>query len=88
MTIQVAFGVYLVVHALGVYMLRASGTWQVLFAASLDLQPDKTPDPLKVAPRGWIENHTFWDDFDATETTPAEDDHERVFWGQRQRGVG
>lgn len=89
MSVQIALGVYLVVHALGVYMLRASGTWQVLFAGDLALQPDKTPDPLRVAPRGWIENHTFWDDFETEVEAPAQADPERVFWGSgRERDVG
>jgi len=86
MTVAVAVGVYLVVHALGVYLLRASGTWRVLFAPALELGPDKTPDPLQVAPRGWIENHSFWD-LASPEAAPTDDD-EQVFWGGRKRDVG
>lgn len=86
MTVQVAVGVYLVVHVLSMYLLRASGTWRELFARVLHLAPDRTPDPLRVAPRGWIENHSFWD-LDDTPAEPAAD-AEIAFWGTRRRNVG
>lgn len=86
MTVQVAVGVYLVVHVVGVYLLRASGTWRVLFAPVLHLSPDKTPDPLRVSPRGWIENHSFWDFGAGDEADPG--DTEQVFWGSPSRRVG
>ena len=87
MTVGVAIGVYIVVHAIGVYLLRASGTWHVLFAPVLALSPDKTPDPLQVAPRGWIENHSFWDLASPPEETHSED-AEQVFWGANKRDAG
>ena len=85
MTVQVAVGVYAVVHVLSVLLLRSSGTWRVLFAPFLDLRPDRTPDPLRQAPRGWIENHSFWDM--AEEPAETEDD-EVAFWGQHRRTAG
>ncbi len=88
MSIELAGAAYLAVHALGIYLLRASGTWRVLLAPVLPLAPDKTPDPLKVAPRGWIENHSFWDLPDGTDQTDAAEDDEQVFWGGHQRETG
>ncbi len=88
MSVQLAVGVYLAVHALGLYLLRASGTWRVLFAPMLPLAPDKTPDPLKVAPRGWIENHSFWDLPTQTDDDETPEDEEQVFWGGHQRKTG
>ena len=85
MTVAVAVGVYVAVHAIGLYLLRASGTWRVLFARVLNLSPDKTPDPLQAAPRGWIENHAFWD-LPSPESVSSADD-EQVFWGGRKRNV-
>lgn len=85
MSFELAAGVYVLVHLMGVYLLRASGTWRVLFTPVFDLAPDKTPDPLRVAPRGWIENHSFWD----MVPDEAEDQtEEQVFWGGRQRKTG
>jgi hypothetical protein len=87
MTVQVAVGVFVVVHALSVYLLRASGVWKVLFTHVRNLAPDVTPDPLRVAPRGWIENHAFWD-LDEDDERADEDDAEVIFWGSRQRRAG
>lgn len=89
MTVQIAVGVYLVVHLVGVYLLRASGTWRVLFAPMLNLAPDKTPDPLRVAPRGWIENHSFWDlGSESDDEVHEPGDADQDFWSRRQRRVG
>ena len=85
MSVELAVGVFGVVSVLSMLLLRASGTWRVLFAPFLDLRPDRTPDPLRQAPRGWIENHSFWtldDDVDDTE------DDEVAFWGERRRHAG
>jgi hypothetical protein len=86
MTVQLAVGVFVVVHALSVYLLRASGVWRLLFARVFDLRPEATPDPLRAAPRGWIENHSFWD----LAEPPADeaDDAEIIFWGSRTKRVG
>ena len=89
MSLELAVGVYLIVHIASWYLLRVSGTWRVLFASTLDLAPDRTPDPLRAAPRGWIENHSFWDlgaDEADDETEPKPDEH--VFWGDRHHLVG
>ncbi len=83
-----AVAVYLVVHVVSGYMLRASGTWKVLFAPVLPAAPEATPDPLRVAPRGWIENHSFWDlhpDEDEAEQAQPDED---VFWGPSHHDVG
>jgi len=86
MSIQIAVGVYLVVHVLSAYLLRASGVWQIVFGPSLDLLPDRTPDPLRVAPRGWIENHVFWDlTPDKPDTIDEDEDEEVIFWGSRRK---
>lgn len=85
MTVQMAVGVFGVVSVLSMFLLRASGTWTVLFAPFLDLRPDRTPDPLRQAPRGWIENHSFWDLAD--DDSEAED-AEVAFWGERRRQAG
>lgn len=86
MTAQLAVGVFCVVHALSVYLLRASGAWRVLFSRVFDLAPDQTPDPLRVAPRGWIENHSFWElSEDEADDAP---DAEVAFWGQRRSRAG
>ena len=58
-----------------------------LFAPFLDLAPDRTPDPLRQAPRGWIENHSFWDLDDMRVVEEVEDD-EVAFWGERRHQAG
>lgn len=85
MTVQLAVGVFGVVSVLSMFLLRASGTWRVLFAPFLDLRPDRTPDPLRQAPRGWIENHSFWE---LGDDTPEAEDDEVAFWGERRRQAG
>ena len=85
MSMQVAVGAYLVVHLLSVYLLRASGVWRLLFAPFLDLSPDRSLDPLRQAPRGWIENHSFWD---LAEDPDEPEDAEVAFWGQPRRKTG
>ncbi len=85
MTVEVALGVYVIVHVIGVYLLRASGAWEVLFARVLPA-PDRTPDPLRVAPRGWIENHSFWDL--EPEAPDLDADAEVIFWGSRRSSAG
>ncbi len=87
MSIEVAIGVYLAVHVLSAYLLRASGVWKILFGPVLDLLPDRTPDPLRVAPRGWIENHAFWDLASDDDNDEAADE-EAIFWGIRHAKVG
>lgn len=81
MSLQVAVGAYVVVHAMSVYLLRASGVWAILFGPVLNLMPEKSHDPLRQAPRGWIENHEFWE---LAEEAPPAADAEVAFWGDRQ----
>ncbi len=52
-----------VILIFSVSLLRVSGVWDQIFAPR-NLQPKKTFDPLVAAPRGWIENHVFWDNID------------------------
>lgn len=85
MTVQLAVGVFGVVSVLSMFLLRASGTWRVLFAPFLDLRPDRTPDPLRQSPRGWIENHLFWE---LGDDAPEAEDDEVAFWGERRRQAG
>ena len=79
MTIWVACAVYGAVHLFSVYVLRSSGTWAVLFAPALRLS-ERTPDPLAESPRGWIENHEFWELTD--HENPADENPESAFWGR------
>ena len=86
MTIWIAISVYAVVHLFGAYVLRASGTWAVLFAPAMRLAVPG-PDPLASSPRGWIENHEFWDLADETETVEEQVDDD-PFWGRRSGTAG
>ena len=79
MSIWVACAVFGAVHLFSVYVLRTSGTWAVLFAPALRLA-ERTPDPLAASPRGWIENHEFWE-----LTDPEEPADETAFWGRTAR---
>lgn len=75
MSIWIAGTVWCAVHVFSLYVLRASNTWNVLFAPVPRLA-ERTPDPLAASPRGWIENHEFWD---LDHQAPADDDE---FWGR------
>jgi hypothetical protein len=78
MTIWIACAVFGAVHVFSVYVLRSSGTWAVLFAPALQLA-ERDPDPLTESPRGWIENHEFWELSESE--APAHETPETAFWG-------
>ena len=85
MTIGIAVGAYLVVHLLGVYLLRASGVAQDLFGRFRNV-PD-LPEPRQLAEyTAFVETHSFWD---AGDDDPLEaiDEFELqdVFWSRRRR---
>lgn len=80
MTIGLVVGVYVVVHALGVYLLRASGALEDLLRRDIVIDLTTEPDPLAAAPNGWIENHEFW-----RLEPDADDDAAAAFWGEDLR---
>ena len=85
MTIGIAVGAYLVVHLLGVYLLRASGVSRDLFGRFRNV-PD-LPEPRQLAEyTAFVETHSFWD----TEDNNTLDDFDEfelqaVFWNERKR---
>jgi hypothetical protein len=80
MSVWSAIVVYTTVHALGLYLLRASGTWDVIFAPRRPDNGSPVADPLRSSPTGWIENHEFWDLDDEAGERPARSLGE-AFWG-------
>ena len=84
-TIGIAVGAYLVVHLLGVYLLRASGVGRDLFGRFRNV-PD-LPEPRQLSEyTAFVESHTFWD----TEEGNALDGYDEfelhaVFWNERKR---
>lgn len=84
MTIGIAVGAYLVVHLLGVYLLRASGVAYDLFGRFRNV-PD-LPEPMQLAEfTAFVETHSFWD----TEDDNTLDDFDEfelqaVFWNERK----
>jgi hypothetical protein len=89
MWIWVAMAVFFVVSVFATYILRASGTWAILFAPKVVLEGESDHNPLASSPRGWIENHAFWDLVDDTDTDDADLDAEQEFWGaEAARDVG
>ncbi|MCB0996712.1 MAG: hypothetical protein KDB21_16575 [Acidimicrobiales bacterium] len=82
MMVGLVVGVYVVVHALALYLLRASGALDDLVRRDIVIDLTADPDPLAAAPHGWIENHEFWKleqpEFDAV-------DDESAFWGDDLR---
>ena len=85
MTIGIAVGAYLVVHLLGVYLLRASGVGQDLFGRFRNV-PD-LPEPKQLSEfTAFVETHSFWD----SEEGDALDGYDEfeihaVFWNERKR---
>jgi hypothetical protein len=86
MTALYAIVAWTTVHALAYALLKGSGVWADLFSPALALR-ERSPDPLRSAPRGWIENHAFWDlaDDDSAEGQEPEADEDVVFWGVARR---
>lgn len=87
MSPSIAIAVFVVVHVLCGYLLRASGTWRVLFGPTLDLPVDRSVDPLTAGGRDWIDNHEFWELAADDSGTEALDD-EVAFWGERHIEAG
>ena len=85
MTLGIAVGAYLVVHLLGVYLLRASGVGQDLFGRFRNV-PD-LPEPKQLSEfTAFVESHSFWE----AEDDEAFDDIDEfelqaVFWNERRR---
>ncbi len=85
MTIGIAVGAYLVVHLLGVYLLRASGVAQDLFGRFRNV-PD-LPEPRQLDEyTAFVETHSFWD----AEEDNALDSYDEfelhaVFWNEGNR---
>ncbi|WP_419917924.1 hypothetical protein [Candidatus Poriferisocius sp.] len=85
MTIGIAVGAYLVVHLLGVYLLRASGVATDLFGRFRNV-PD-LPEPRELADyTAFVETHSFWD----TGENDTLDDYDEfelhaVFWNEKKR---
>ena len=85
MTLGIAVGAFLVVHLLGVYLLRASGVAQ-------DLSGRFRNVPDLPAPQQWaeytkfVETHSFWDS-EGEEVPDSIDEFElqAVFWNERPR---
>ena len=85
MNIGIAVGAFLVVHLLGVYLLRASGVAQDLFGRFRNV-PD-LPEPRQLAEfTAFVETHSFWDtEDDDTFDDVDEFELQAVFWSERKR---
>lgn len=85
MTLGIAVGAYLVVHLLGVYLLRASGVGQDLFGRFRNV-PD-LPEPKQLAEfTAFVESHSFWEaEEDEAFTDIDEFELQAVFWNERRR---
>ena len=85
MTLGIAVGAYVVVHLLGVYLLRASGVAQDLFGRFRNV-PD-LPEPRQLSDfTAFVETHSFWNT-EEDEALEAIDELEfqAVFWNKRRR---
>ena len=85
MTLGIALGAYLVVHLLGVYLLRASGVGQDLFGRFRNV-PD-LPEPKQLSEyTAFVETHYFWDTEDGQAFDEIDEfEIEAVFWSRRRR---
>ncbi|WP_419848539.1 hypothetical protein [Candidatus Poriferisocius sp.] len=85
MTLGIVVGAYLVVHLLGVYLLRASGVAQDLFGRFRNV-PD-LPEPRQLSEfTAFVETHSFWDtEDDAGLDKVDEFELQAVFWNERRR---
>lgn len=85
MTLGIAVGAYLVVHLLGVYLLRASGVGQDLFGRFRNV-PDLPEPRLGNEFTAFVETHSFWDtEDDETLDDVNEFELQAVFWNERRR---
>ena len=87
MTLGIALGAYLVVHLLGVYLMRASGVGQDLFGRFRNV-PD-LPEPRQLAEyTAFVESHSFWDaEGEVVLDEVDEFEIEAVFWSRRRRKI-
>ncbi len=85
MTLGIAVGAYLVVHLLGVYLLRASGVGQDLFGRFRNV-PD-LPEPKQLSEfTAFVESHSFWDTSDDDGLDDIDEfELQAVFWNERRR---
>ncbi len=86
MPIWIAFVVFAAVQLLSLYLLRASGTWQLLFGEMADVARAPTPDPLQDSDRDWIDNHEFWELHPDIDGELA--DEAAAFWGTGHSEAG
>jgi len=85
MALGIAVGAYLVVHLLGVYLLRASGVAQDLFGRFRNV-PD-APEPGQFSDfTAFVETHSFWDAEDGVALDDIDEfEFQAVFWNERRR---
>ena len=85
MTLGIVVGAYLVVHLLGVYLLRASGVAQDLFGRFRNV-PD-LPEPKQHSEfTAFVESHSFWDTADDEAFDDIDEfELQAVFWNERHR---
>ncbi len=84
MTIGIAVGAYLVVHLLGVYLLRASGVGRDLFGRFRNV-PDLPEPKQHFEYSAFVESHSFWDSEDDTLNEVDEFEIHAAFWNERKR---
>ena len=87
MTLGIVVGAYLVVHLLGVYLLRASGVAQDLFGRFRNV-PD-LPEPRHLSEySAFVESHTFWGAEDEESLNDIDEfEFEAVFWSRKRRKI-
>ncbi len=87
MTLGIAVGAFLVVHLLGVYLLRASGVSTDLFGRFRNVPDLPEPKPLAEY-TAFVETHSFWDT-EEEEGLDEFDDFElqAVFWSRKGRKI-
>ena len=86
MPLWIVLAVFVAVHSLSLYLLRASGTWRVLFGEAVDLARAPADDPLQHEDREWIDNHAFWELHPDIDDDAA--DEAAAFWGTGQSEAG
>ena len=89
MSVWVALAVFAMVFLFSIFVLRVSGAWMMVFSDGPQVSAERQVNPLASSPRGWIENHEFWDLVDETNAGDDELDAEQAFWGsESNRDVG